>query len=422
MIIGCLALAAVLFGFGGWASTVRLSAAVVLPGVVLPEQRHILVQHPQGGRVEALLVREGDEVAAGDALLRLDPADTEAALALARGQWAEWRARRARLEAERDGAEVVEFPADLLRIAATDPAIGDFLEGQHQLFSARAVTLQGELEQLAGRIAQVAAQIDALVAMARATADQLALVEANLALRAEALDRGLGRRDPVLVLEREAVELRGHLTEIAARRAETAERRHELELAALQRRAARREAAIAELRETRQAEQEAEARRVALERALEGLTIRAPGDGTILGLGPLASGAVLRPADTIARLVPRDVPMIVGVQVPAHRIAEITRGQPVSLRLPVIDPRTPPVLSGRVTLISADAFTDQSGASGAHFRVEIAFDQAMLPAAVEEALVPGLPVEAYLQTGARRPVDYLVEPIAAYFRRALRES
>lgn len=419
--LGLALLLALCLGGGIWAFSARLSAAVVLPGQVAASDRHIPIQHPTGGRVAAVFVSEGAAIAADAPILRLDDPDTEGAVAVARTQWADWRARQARLEAERDGTDGIRFPADLARLAETDTGIADLIAGQTALFHARRRTMETEAAQLGHRITQIDAQLDGLGALEAAYAEQSVLLAAELARHEAALAEGLGRRDPVDALRREAAGLRGMRADLAARRAGTRERRHEVAIALVQLETARREAAIAELREVRQREQEAAERLAALLRRLEDLTLRAPEAGTILGLSSVSRGGVLRPAEPVAHIVPRGSPMVVALRIPPPRIAEVHAGQAVDLRFTAFDQRDPPAARGEVILVSADVIAPPDGGPP-HYSAEVSFDLGSLPPDIAARIVQGMPATAFLQTGSRRPIDYLLAPLVRYFDRALRET
>jgi len=217
------------------------------------------------------------------------------------------------------------------------------------------------------------------------------------------------------------VQLRGSLGEVTARRAEAAERVIETELSILQVTTERREQAIVELREIRVSEQELAERAANLSRRIDRLELRAPVAGRLLGLTIFGPGAVLRPADPFAFLVPEGRPLVISARVPAIDIDQVFAGQTVSLRFPAFDQRTMPEVTGEVSQVSADAFTDEVS-GGSFYRTEIvmAEDQAALLG--DRVLVPGMPVEAYIRTQDRTPLTYLLEPFTTYFSRAFRES
>lgn len=421
ILTGFLALIVLVAGFGVWSVTTQLAGAVVASGRIEVDRNRQAIQHPEGGRVAEVLVGEGDRVGAGDPIVRLAPGLLARDLAVARSQLFELRVRRARLEAERDGATGIAFADDLLEAAAADADLADLLQGQTNLFDARAESLSAEATRLSGRVTQIEAQIAALEAQEGALSEQLALVDADLIRQQDLLNRGLIQSDPILRLQRDAAQLRGSLGEIEARKAEAAERVIETELAILQLSSRRREEAIAELREIRVSEEELRQRVADLDRRIGELDVRAPMAGRIIGLEVFGAQAVVRAAEPVAFLVPEGRPLIITARVPATAIDEVFIGQPVTLRFPAFDLRNIPDLVGTVTQVSADAFTDD--ATGVSFyRAEIALSDGEIARLGERQLVPGMPVEAYIRTQDRTPLAYLIDPLRVYFNRAFRES
>jgi HlyD family secretion protein len=408
-------------GIGAWAVLSELSGAVIANGRIEVDRNRQAIQHPEGGVVADLLIGEGDRVAAGDAILRLAPGQLSRDLAVASSQLFEVRVRRARLEAERDGAPAITFPQALVDGAAADEELADLLRGQENLFAARVETLTRETEQLRGRITQIRAQIAGLEAQDTALAEQLALVEADLERQQGLLERGLIQSDPILRLQRDAAQLRGSLGELEARKAEAAERVIETELAILQLDNARREEAIAQLREIRVTEEELRQRVNDLERRVGDLDLRAPVAGRIIGLRVFGPQSVVRAADPVAFLVPEGRPLVITAQVPAIHIDQVFVGQDVTLRFPAFDMRNMPDLVGQVSQVSADVLTDE--VTGLNFyRAEIVLGEGEVARLAPRQLLPGMPVEAYIRTEDRTPLAYLLEPFTAYFNRAFRES
>lgn len=419
--MGAVALVVLVAGFGGWSVSTTLAGAVVASGQIEVDRNRQAIQHPEGGVVAELMVDEGDRVAEGAVLVRLEEAELATELSVAQARLAETRARRARLEAERDGAEVLAFADGLTALAQADPEIADVLTGQQNLFAARADTRAREVEQLRGRITQIGTQIDALRAQEAALEEQVALVEVELTRREDLLERGSGTVEPVVRLRQELVQLRGSLGQATAGRAEAAERVIETELAILQITTERREQAIEELREIRVTEQELIERTANLDRRIARLELRAPVAGTIHGLTIFGPRSVLRPADPFAYIVPEGRPLVISARVPAIDIDQVFVGQTVSLRFPAFDQRTMPDVAGEVAQVSADAFIDDVSGSS-FYRTEITMTEEQAQLLGDRVLIPGMPVEAYIRTEDRTPLTYLLEPFTTYFSRALRES
>jgi len=419
--VGIVALAVLVLGFGGWAAGTSISGAVIAPGVVQVEQSRQVVQHPDGGVVAQIMVKDGDTVVAGTPLIRLDGELLRSELAIVEGQYFGFLARTARLEAERDGRDAPVFPAELLTEAQVRPALAQVIAGQRSLFVARAETLSKTLEQLERRRDQSLAQIDGIEAQLAALATQSALIEKELTDQRSLLDKGLAQASRVLSLEREAARLQGQIGELIASRAQTQGRITEIELEALRQSSSRREEAETQLRDIGFRLLELAERRAALKGKLDRLEIRAPVSGVVLSMQVTTPRAVIRPAEPVLYIVPQDRPLVIEARVSILHVDEIRPGQTVRLRFSAFSSRTTPELAGTLTRISPDALTEE--ASGMRY---YAAEVSIAPEEVERLgglqLVPGMPVEVYARTASRSPLAYLVKPLTDYFNRAFRES
>ncbi len=421
IVLGIIAVLLLLVGFGGWATFSRIAGAVVASGKLEVEDRRQIVQHPDGGVVADIRVREGDTVAAGDVLMALDGSLIKSELTIVEGQLFEVLARRGRLEAERDQADDVSFAAELVSQAAAAPAIKDLMDGQRQLFVARRATLAREDQQLERRAGQAASQIEGIVAQISATDEQARLIGKELADMRSLRDKGLAQEGRVLALEREAARLAGMGGELTATKAETEGRITEIGIERDKLATRRREEAETELRDLGYRALELAERRRALTEQMSRLEIRAPTSGVVLSLQVSTPRAVLRAAEPALYIVPQDRPLVIAAQVSPLNVDEVNPGQPVTLRFTSLPSRTTPELYGTVTRLSADALTDErSGMT--YYRAEIALNDGELARLGGQPVIPGMPVEAYLRTGERSPLAYLMKPFTDYFSRAFRES
>ncbi len=413
----------VLFGgFVAWATLSQISGAIIASGRIEVDQNRQVVQHPAGGVVSAINVQEGDEVTAGEILVELDNQQLLTQLSIVEGQLYELMARRGRLEAEQDAAEGVEFDPDLIEAGKLNPNVKELIEGQSNLFYARIESVEGEVEQLSLRKAQIANQIGGIVAQEDSLSEQLDLIRQELESQQQLLDRGLAQASTVLALRRQAASLGGQLGELAASKAQAEERITEIEIQTLALTNQRREEAITRLRDLRYRELEFVEQRASLLTEIERQLVRAPVSGIIYGMRVQTLRSVIRGADPVLYLVPQDRPLVIAARVDPIHIDQILVGQAVNLRFSALDQRTTPELEGRVTLISADAFEDeQVGAS--YYRAEIVLKDGEIDKLNDgQILIPGMPVEAFIRTADRSPMAYLIKPMADYFNRAFRES
>ncbi|WP_114964892.1 HlyD family type I secretion periplasmic adaptor subunit [Alkalilacustris brevis] len=419
LILGLVTLLLLIGGFGSWAVLTDISGAVIAPGQLEVEQNRQVVQHPDGGVVEQILVSEGQSVAAGAPLLQLDGSLLRSELAIVESQFFETLARRGRLEAERDGAEHPTFPAELVA-AADNLEIAALIAGQERLFAARGESLEQLVAQLDRRQEQIENQILGIDAQTLALEQQMALVEEELSAQRTLLAQGLAQAARVLALQREEARLRGALGELTADRARAGGAITEITVERLRLVSTRREEAETELRDLGVRALELAERRRALAERIDRLELRAPVSGIVYGLQVTTPRAVLRAADPVLYLVPQDRPLVIAARVDPTDIDQVEIGQEARLMFPAFSMRTTPELLGRVTGLSADAFTD--GASGlSYYRAEIMLEPDETDKLEGRALIPGMPVDVFLQTEARSPLAYLVKPLSDYFTRAFRE-
>ncbi|MBK1635282.1 HlyD family type I secretion periplasmic adaptor subunit [Rhodovulum adriaticum] len=419
--VGYLALALLFAGLGGWAVFTNIAGAVVASGTVKVESERQVVQHQDGGVVGAIHAKDGDRVAAGDVLVTLDGTFLRSELAIVERQLLEIEVRKGRLIAERDGAEAPVFPA-VTGFAHLDADwVRGQVDGQKSLFAARRASLAQELNQIEEQKIQIDNQIAGIRAQVAALERQLSLIERELADKETLFAQSLVPIGQVLELQREQARLDGDIGRLDAQIAENRARISELSVRALRLTDRRREEAISELRDLQYSEIALQERRLSLAEQLARLEVRSPADGVVFGSKVFAVRAVVQPAEPLMYVVPGGQPLQVSARINPVDIDQVYPGQPVSLKLTTYDTRTTPDLPGEVVRLSADVLTDQAtGAS--YYEVVILPEAEALAALPDIELMPGLPVEVFLRTRDRTPLSYLLQPLAVYFDRALREG
>ncbi|MEO0752320.1 MAG: HlyD family type I secretion periplasmic adaptor subunit [Pseudomonadota bacterium] len=421
LVVGLIALLLLIGGFGTWSAFANIAGAVISGGQIEVDQNRQIVQHPDGGVVGSIEVGEGDLVAAGDVLVRLDQTTLASQLNIAESQLFEIIARRGRLEAERDNVQAIAFDPLISEAAEGNVGIRDLMNGQVRLLEARRETKARESDQLGKRRVQITDQIEGIVAQAEALSRQLDLIEEELVGQQGLLDRGLAQASRVLALRREEARLAGTLGQLEADKAQAEGRRTEIDIEILKLDAELREEAIAGLRDLQFRELELREERLALLGRINRLDIVAPVSGAVYGLTVHAPRAVLRPAEPVLFLVPQDRPLVINANVDPVHVDQLFIGQQVTLRFSALDQKRTPELLGELTGISADTYQDEvSGVR--YYRAEVALpaeERARLDPDVE--LRPGMPVEVFIRTDDRTPIGYLVKPLSDYFARAFRE-
>ena len=421
VLTGGITLLLLVFGFGGWSTLTHISGAIIAQGQLEVENDRQVVQHPDGGVVAQISVQEAQLVQAGDLLIQLDGSLLKSELAIVEGQLFEAMARRARLEAERDSKDAPNFPDEITQIALMNPDIAELIDGQRSLFFSRRDTIERQTEQLQKRGAQIVAQIDGIAAQTMALDQQLVLIGQELTAQKTLLSKGLAQSSRVSELERTVAGLQGNLGELIASRAQSEGRATEVELEILRIAAQRREEASVELRDIGQSELELAERRRSLAERIARLDIRAPVSGQVLNLQVTSPQSVLRPADPVLYIIPQDRPLVITAQIQPIHIDEVHVGQKTRLVFSSFSARTTPELYGHVVTLSADAIMDQASRQS-FYSAQIMLDAGEIDKLSQETLLPGMPVQAFIETDARTPMAYLLKPFTDYFRTAFRET
>lgn len=413
---------AILFGvLGVWGNFATISGAIISSGMIQGESLRQVVQHPQGGVVGAIDVKEGDRVEAGQVLIRFDDKLLRSQLTTVDSQLKEIFARRARLIAERDDADSLVFTPELVELGKTDQSTVQLMQGQTRLFEARRKSLQQQTKQLNERKVQIRLQIKGVEAQLVSSSEQAALIQQELAGQQSLLDKGLAQAGRVLSLQREASRLNGSVGELKSSAARGEAQIIETDIQILQLSSARREEAITTLRDLTYTEIEMIERKLSLDETLSRMDVRAPMSGIVHGLTVHALRSVVRAADPILYVVPSDSALVISSRIEAIHVDQVHVGQDASLRLSTFDQRTTPEIFGKVVKVSADVFQDEV-TGGSYYSAEIEPNAGEMDRLGDVELLPGMPVEAFIKTEDRSPLSYLTKPFMDYFNRAFRES
>jgi HlyD family secretion protein len=408
-------------GIGGWASTTEIAGAVVASGSLVVESSVKKVQHPTGGVVGELRVRDGDHVAAGDVLVRLDETQTRSNLAIVTSALDELAARGARDEAERDGVGEVSFPPDLVARAAGDPIVARLVIGEARLFRTRLESRTGQKSQLRERIGQLAEERRGLEGQAKAKEREITLIGQELEGVRELWRKNLIQLPRLTALERDAARIEGELGQLKAQIAQVKGKTAETELQILQIDQDLRTEVAKDLAEIRGKTSELREKKVAAEDQLKRIDIRAPQNGTVHQLSVHTIGGVVTPSEPIMLIVPDSDALTAEVKIQPQDIDQLRVGQVAQLRFPAFNQRTTPEFTGFVKSVSADTSQDQK--TGATFyTVRMALPEVEIAKAGDLRLVPGMPVETFIRTADRTVISYLTKPLADQVAKAWREK
>ena len=407
-------------GVGGWAGTMTLSGALIAQGSVVVDSNVKKVQHPTGGIVGELRVRDGDRVKQGDIVVRLDDTVTRANLAIVTKGLDELNARKARLESERDGTDTVKFPASLLD-RADDPDVAALLDGERKLFALRSTARTGQKAQLRQRVEQLNEEVRGLKAQRESKEKETKLIEREKEGVTDLWKQKLVPLTKLTELERAAVRLEGEAGQLVAQAAQAAGKISETELQIIQ---IDRDLSSEVAKETREIDGkigEFVERKVTAEDQLKRVDIRAPQDGMVFQSNVHTVGGVITAGDAIMLVVPDADNLTVEAKVNPQDIDQVRTGQTALLRLSAFNQRTTPEIFGTVTRISADATTDQRTGQ-TYYTIRISMPADEVAKLGEVRLVPGMPVEAFVQTGDRTMISYLIKPLNDQLMRMFREK
>jgi HlyD family secretion protein len=406
-------------GVGGWAAFTELSGAVVTSGVLVVESEVKKVQHPTGGVIGEIRVKDGDRVREGDVVIRLDETVTRANLAIVIKSLNEMVVRQARLEAERDGAESVVFPPEL--VAQQDQyELAGVIAGERRLFELRKSARAGQTAQLRERILQLQEEISGLSGQSASKRREIEFVNRELVGLRDLWDKKLVPINRVMMLEREAVRLDGDSNQYVASAAQAKGKKAETELQIIQIDQDLRSEVAKELREIQGKSAELVERKVAAEDQLKRIDLRSPQNGNVHQLTVHTVGGVIGPSEPLMLIVPENDALTVEIRIAPQDIDQIRLGQSVNLRFSAFNQRTTPEIVGSLSRISADISQDQKTGMS-YYLGRVSLSSAELSKLAGLKLLPGMPVEAFVRTEDRTVLSYLVKPLHDQIAKAFRE-
>ena len=415
VLVGVLAI-----GLGGWASTAEISGALIAQGSVVVDSNVKKVQHPTGGVVGEVRAHDGDRVKAGDILVRLDETVTRANLSIVTKGLNELYARKARLAAERDGADTVALPNELAG-NVNDRDLNEALASERKLFQLRRTARLGQKDQLQQRVKQLQEQITGLTAQQDAKSKEMTFINQELQGVRDLWAKNLVQLNRLTSLEREEARLQGERGSLIAAAAEAKGKIAEIQLQILQVDQEFTSDVAKELRETDSKIGEYVERKVTAQDQLRRTDIRAPQDGVVFQSTANTVGGVITAGDPIMLVVPETDSLLVEAKVDPKDIDQVKLGLPVVLRFSAFNLRTTPELNGTVSRIAADTNSDQRTGQS-YYLVRVAMTAQEVERLGDVKLTPGMPVEAFIQTGERTMISYLVKPLRDQLMRSFREK
>ncbi len=418
LLMGLLLTVLLVGGLGGWGAVASISSAVIAPGLIVVDGHGKKVQHPTGGVIGAILVKGGSKVQAGDVVIRLDPTQTRAALGVVTSQQVQLEGRRARLAAERDQSSKVTFPQGYLE---SSPEATEIAQSEQRLYAARLSAKGGQKSQLSERIGQFRQEIEGLQAQLVAKETEVKLVTEEFERVSDMYKKNLTPVTRVLTAERDVTRLQGERGALVSNVARAKGQISEIEVQIISLDQTMQSESMKELREVEARLAELAERRNAAQDQLDRIDIKAPRSGVVHELQVHTVGGVIQPAETLMTIIPSDDKLAVEVRIAPTDIDQITIGQKATLRFSAFNQRTTPEFIGAIQQIAGDLTKEpQTGVSYYVARIAISDEHQDDVRALK--LVPGMPVETFVETGSRTAISYLFKPFSDQISRAFREE
>jgi HlyD family secretion protein len=421
MIVGMIIVAFVTFGIGGWAATSELTGAVIGQGVLVVDSSVKKVQHPTGGVVAELRVREGDRVKAGDIVVRLDETQTLANATIISKNFDDLLARQARLESERDNVDQVTFPKVLLD-RARDPSseAARAITAEKSLFDLRRQARAGQKAQLMERSAQLQEEIKGYLGQVDAKQKEVEFIHQELEGVRTLFQKNLVPMNRLTALERDSARIDGERSQLSGAIAQSKGKIAEIALQIIQIDQDLRTEVGKDLIEAQSKIAELTERKTAAVDQLNRIDIRAPQSGRVHQLTVHTVGGVITPGEPIMMIVPDADALAVEVKIAPRDIEQVYVGQNASMRFAAFDQKTTPSIEGEVSMVSAETTQDQrTGTSYYTARVQLAPEQVAKMGEVK--LLPGMPVDVFIKTPGRTAFAYLIKPLRDQAERAFKE-
>lgn len=410
----------------GWAALTPLEAAVRANGVISVLGNRQAVQHPSGGVVTELRVREGQRVNRGDVLIELAAPESEAAERSLTSNYFMLLAQRARLSAEQAGQTSFSPPPEFSGLSGQDRVLAQSaLQMQLGEMRARRAAIVAQNSVLSQRERQLDEQQVGYLERRRSLSEQRRILRDELEGLREVAEKGFASKNRVRALERAEADLRGQEAAMAAEMARAGEGIGETRMQSLSILRTSQEEIAVDLRATESKIAEVMPKLIALREELERAQIRAPVSGQVVGLSIFTVGGVVSAGQTLMEIVPENPTLILQVQVSPPDADNVYPGQEAQVRFASVHDQTLPLISGRVKTISADSFTDENSGQS-YFRAQIEVPPAELDRIQKllgrGQLRPGLPVETMLSVRERTALQYILEPLTRSFRNSLHEQ
>ncbi|MEM8844872.1 MAG: HlyD family type I secretion periplasmic adaptor subunit [Pseudomonadota bacterium] len=409
-----------IFGFLGWAIFSPLSSAAIAQGTVTVDLKRKTIQHLEGGIVQKILVRDGDEVTAGQLLFTLDKTQALANLELLNGRYLAALALQARLNAERDGLDQVSIP-ELFLTNGNQENNSQLITNQTSIFLARKNSLEEQTAILSKRIAQYEAELSGLSQLESSQNDEIALFEEEIKSNQNLYDEGLVPMSRLRTLQREMTELMGERSQNIANKAKIRQNISEVQLEINNLKTQQLNDVVEQLREVEESLYDFSQRRYAANDVLYRTEIKAPISGTIVNSQIHTVGGVISPAEPLLEIVPLNDNLVIEAHLDPKDIDSVRPGLSALVRLTALNQRSTKPVEAKVKSISADSLIDERTGLD-YYLAKLELTGNIKESLSGQELYPGMQAEVMIETGSRTPMEYLIQPMNLSINRAFRED
>ena len=403
-----------------WVTFAPIQGAVIASGKLVVGGDTKIIQHELGGTISEILVEDGEFVSTDDILVRLDSTILDANKQIVLKRLNEAKALSARLKAERDGRSSINWSTVFSRseqIQKNKSIISD----QNRLFDTRYKAKQGQKDQMEKQISQYNEQILGLIDQISSKERQGLLVSEELGGLLELQEVGLVSKNRVLSLQRQQEVITGEIAKFESEILRIRANISEIEIQILQVKRNSQESVLIDLRDVLSEINDLEQQLISADDKIQRVDLKAPVSGQVHNLQFSTVGGVVSPADIVLEIIPTDVNLEIESKILPDSIGQIYIGQKTTVRFLAFNQRTSPELTGFVSRISGDTLQDE--ASGiSYYNVTIELKGNELAALGDVELVPGMPVESFMQTEERTVLDYLLQPLTDQLARSFKEQ
>lgn len=421
MIIGAWIIGLLVVGLGLWAALTPLASGISAPGEVAVDFNLKTLRHREGGTVNQILVREGQQVRAGQPLMTFRDTEARASVDVLQNQADILMSQAARASSEAVGKTTLDFPPELTA-RMSDPRVASLVRDQQFLFTTREQLYQSQNSVLTQRLEQIQNQIQGAQAQVASVKEQADLTDQEMSGYKTLYAKGYAPKQLILRYERSMAELVGRRGSLMAEIARLRQQQGETRMQMVSMTNQRHSQAAEELRDAQGKLADVLPRLTAASSTLAGTVVRAPVDGYVFNLTQYTPGGAAAPGEVLMQVVPSNAPLFVQAMIKPQDIESVHVGQPARVRILAFDPRWHHPMDAKVVMVSPAKITNEK-TGAAFYRADVRIEPKELTKLKPgERVTPGMPASVMMVTGKRTLLGFLVSPITDTLEHAFREK